>query len=80
MASRDRGALLRPGVAGLCATSALWLYRLVHQPPTHDPKPLECLAALIAFLGWSLGWSFLFEGPGLFKLIDVPTRHWRSTL
>lgn len=64
---------------GLCAASVIWLYRLVHQPPPHDPRPLEFLAALIVFLSWSLGWSFLVEGPGLFKLIELPARHWRFT-
>jgi hypothetical protein len=62
---------------GLCALSALWLYRSTHLPPPHDGRPLEYLAALVAFLSWSLGWAFLMEGPGLFKLIPVPARYRR---
>jgi hypothetical protein len=63
----------------LCAGSVLCLYRMVHQPPPHEARPLEFFAALIAVLGWSLGWSFLVEGPALFKLIEVPARYWRFT-
>lgn len=68
------------GLLGLCAASALWLFRSVHQPPPHDARAAEYLAALVAFFGWSLGWAFLAEGPGLFKLIEVPARYQRFTL
>ncbi len=60
---------------GLCAAAVLWLYRSVHRPPPHDADALEYLAALVSFLGWSLGWSFLVVGPGLFKLVPVPGRY-----
>ena len=63
---------------GLCAAASLWLYRLVHQPPQpHSARPIEFLAGLIAFLGWSLGWALLIVGPGLFKLVPVSRRYWR---
>lgn len=65
---------------GLCAASALWLYRSAHQPPLHDARALEYGAALTAFMSWSLGWAFLVEGPGLFKLIPLPPRHRRFHL
>lgn len=67
------------GVAllALCSFAALWLYRSVRQLPPHDGRALEYGAALVAFLSWSLGWSCLVEGPGLFKLIPVPARHRR---
>jgi hypothetical protein len=64
----------------LCAATALWLCRSVHQPPAHSARALEYGAALVAFLSWSLGWAFLVEGPGLFKLIPVPPRHRRFNL
>lgn len=64
----------------LCAVAALWLYRTVNQPPRHEAEPLEYGAALFSFLSWSLGWAFLVEGPGLFKLVPVPPRHRRFTL
>lgn len=59
---------------GLCAAASWWLYRLVHQPPPHEARPLEMAVALVVVLGWSLGWSFLVVGPGLFKLVPVPSR------
>ena len=62
---------------GLCAAAALWLFRLVHQPPPHSARPVEFLAAALAFFGWSLGCAFLAEGPGLFKLVPVPARYRR---
>ncbi|MBO9670717.1 MAG: hypothetical protein J7485_09390 [Sphingobium sp.] len=62
---------------GMCAASALWVFRLVHQPPPHEARPIECLAALLAVIGWSLGWAFFAVGPGLFKLVPVPQRYWR---
>ncbi len=65
---------------GLCAMSALWLHRSAHQPPPHEARALEYGAALTAFMSWSLGWAFLVEGPGLFKLIPVPPRHRRFNL
>lgn len=68
------------GLLGLCAASALWLLRLVHQPPPHEARSAEDLAALLVCVGWSLGWCFLAEGPGLFKLVDLPERHGRFTL
>jgi hypothetical protein len=64
----------------LCAAAALWLYRSMHQPPRHEARALEYGAALVAFLSWSLGWAFLVEGPGLFKLVPVPARYRRFTL
>jgi hypothetical protein len=65
---------------GLCALSSLWLYGSVHTPPHHAANALEYLAALLAVLFWSLGCAFFAEGPGLFKLIDVPARYRRFTL
>lgn len=65
---------------GLCAAAALWLYQSLHQPPPHAPKTLDYVAALVVVLGWSLGWSFLVEGPGLFQLIEVPARYRRFTM
>ena len=62
---------------GLCAASALWLYRSAHQPPLHDARAFEYGAALVAFMSWSLGGALLVEGAGLFKLIPVPPRHRR---
>ena len=64
---------------GSCVLAALWLYHSVHLPPPHDTRALEYAAALGAFLSWSLGWCFLVEGPGLFKLIPVPARYRRFT-
>lgn len=61
----------------LCSCAALWLYRSVHLLPAHNIRVFEYGAALIAFVSWSLGWSFLVEGPGLFKLMPVPPRHQR---
>ena len=74
-------ALRSGGLAllALCMASALWLYRVVHTVPPHPTGALEYAAALATILGWSLGLSFLVEGPGLFKLIDVPPRHRRFT-
>ena len=65
---------------GLCATAASWLYRSVHQPPPHGTHALEYGAALVTFLSWSGGCSFLFEGPGLFKLLPVPARYQRFSV
>lgn len=59
---------------GLCAAASVWLYRSVHQPPPHETRPLELLAALVMVLTWGLGWSFVVVGPGLFKLVPVPGR------
>jgi len=60
---------------GLCVAASVWLYGAVHQPPPpHEARPLEFLAALASVIGWSLGWSFLVVGPGLFKLVPVPRR------
>ena len=59
---------------GLCAVASVLLYRSVHQPPPHEARPIEFLEALLMVLGWSLGWSFLVVGPGLFKLVPVPGR------
>lgn len=71
-------ALRAFGIAllGLCASAAWWVYRAVNQPPAHEISWQECLAAALAVLCWALGWAFLVEGPGLFRLIWVPTRHW----
>jgi hypothetical protein len=59
---------------GLCVAVSVWLYGAVHQPPPHEAGPLEFLAALVSVTGWSLGWSFLAVGPGLFKLVPVRRR------
>ncbi len=67
------------GLLALCAVAALWLCRSVHLPPPHEPRLRDYGAALAAFLGWSLGWACLVEGPGLFKLIPVPSRYRRFT-
>lgn len=62
----------------LCALSTLCLYHAVHRPPVHhQPDAIEFALALGAATGWSIGWSFLVEGPGLFRLVDVPARHGR---
>lgn len=65
---------------GLCVVSVLWLHGSLNMQPRHGPAALEYAAALAAFLGWSLGWVFLLEGPGLFKLIPVPPRRRRFNL
>ena len=65
-------------VLALCALCALSLCRAVRRPPPdHSPDAIEVALALGAVAGWSIGWSFLVEGPGLFRLIDVPSRHRR---
>ncbi len=62
---------------GLCAAAAFWLSDDVRQPQYHEPTPLDFAAALLVFLGWSLGGALLVVGPGLFKLVPVPPRHRR---
>lgn len=57
---------------GLCAAATLWLYRLIHMPPPHETNVTELLAALVAVLGWSLGWLLLVVGQGLFTLLPRP--------
>jgi hypothetical protein len=64
---------------GFCAFAAMWLYRSVHASPAHVIAAFHYLVAALVFLSWSLGWCFLVEGPGLFKLIPVPPRHRRFT-
>ncbi len=61
-----------PCPAGPVRTAASWLCDAVHEPQFHGPTPRDFAAALLVFLGWSLGWAFLVVGPGLFKL--VPSR------
>lgn len=61
---------------GLCAASARQLYRWVSAPPAHSVAPAEFILAMLAVACWALGTAFLFEGPGLFKLVPVPLRHW----
>lgn len=56
----------------LCACAAIWLYRSANQPPAHELGPADYVAALVTFQSWSLGWPFLIEGPGLFKLVTLP--------
>ncbi len=73
IALRSLGAAL----LALCLAAALWLYRSYQSPPAQGPRPSECMAAIAAFLGWSLGWAFLVEGPRLFKLVPLPPRHRR---
>lgn len=67
-------ALRALGIAllALCAAAALWLYRLVHMPPPHETNVTELFAALVAVLGWSLGWLLLVVGQGLFTLVPRP--------
>ena len=64
--------LLGLALLALCAAGAAWLYRSANQPPAHEPRPAEYLAALATVHGWALGWPFLIEGPALFKLVPVP--------
>ena len=64
----------------MCVAASLWLYRAVHQPPARGPRALEIGAAALVAIGWSLGCSFLVEGPGLFRLVYVPSRHGHISL
>jgi hypothetical protein len=59
---------------GLCAAAGWWLHRAIHQWPPHGATLLEGGAAVLVAAGWCLGWAFLAEGPGLFRLIPVPDR------
>lgn len=59
---------------GLCAATAWWLHRSVHQLPPHGATLLEYAAALLTVASGCLGWALLGEGPGLFRLIPVPGR------
>jgi len=61
----------------LCAATASWLCSDVHQPQFREPRPLDFAAALLVFLGWSLGWALFVVGPGLFRLVPVPPRYRR---
>jgi hypothetical protein len=65
-------------VLALCALCALSLCRSVRRPPAdHAPDAIEVALALGTVTGWSIGWAFLVEGPGLFRLVTVPSRHRR---
>jgi hypothetical protein len=64
----------------LCAAAVAFLSRLIHQSPLHAVRPIEMLIAAVVFLSWSLGCALLFQGPELFRLADLPARHWRSPL
>lgn len=65
---------------GLCAQVLGWLSRVLHQVPPHATRPVELLAAGAVFLACSCGVALLVEGPALFALVDLPVRHWQSTL
>jgi hypothetical protein len=65
---------------GLCAAASLWLYRSMHQPPTHEPHVLEWAGAVVVFVSWSAGGALLTVGPGLFERIEVPARYARFPL
>lgn len=68
------------GLLGLCAEVVTWLARVLHHVPPHATRPVELLAAGGAFLACSCGVALLVEGPALFALVDLPVRHWQSTL
>jgi len=57
-----------------CAFATIWLYRSVHRPPLHEPRATEFIASIGVVHGWCLGWPFLLEGPGLFRLVSVTRR------
>lgn len=63
----------------LCAAIIAPLSRLLHQPP-HATRPVEFAVAALAFLAWSFGSALLLEGSALFKLADLPARHWHPLL
>lgn len=70
-----RGVVLRGlglAILALCAASAIWLYRSVHQFPAHDPRAGEYLAAIVIIQSWSVGWPLLIIGPELFRPVPVP--------
>jgi hypothetical protein len=60
---------------GACAALAGWLHRAVAQAPGHGTTSMElaCAAALVACL--MLGLALTVEGPGLFRHLPVPNRH-----
>lgn len=65
---------------GICAAASWWLRRSVAQPPAHAATLLEFALAVLIVASFGLGLAFLFEGPGLFRLIPVPGRHGQFTL
>ncbi|WP_448662096.1 hypothetical protein ACG3SL_15655 [Sphingomonas sp. CJ20] len=72
IAVRAAGAVL----LSLCVAAAMWLHRAVTHPPGHAATLIEFAAAALATACLGLGGAFLVEGPGLFRLIPIPGRHW----
>ena len=57
-----------------CALATLWLYRSVHQPPTHQANALELVAATVVVVGGCGGCMLTFVGPTLFEQVPIPNR------
>lgn len=70
---RLAGALL----LGVCVLAVSLLFASMHRPPPHPAAPAEFGEAMFSVAAWALGWALLVEGPGLFRLIEVPARYIR---
>src|SRR5262245_51266006 len=57
-----------------CMLTTLWLYRSVHRPPGHAASVVEFLAAAGAVIGGCGGAMLVWQGPGLFELVPIPSR------
>jgi hypothetical protein len=49
-----------------------WLYASVNQPPLHEARILELLAAAAGVLGASFGSTLAVCGPSLFERVPIP--------
>jgi hypothetical protein len=66
-------------LGGLALLGASWALacltiRMVRQPPPHQSRPLEFLAAAAVFLCLSAGLALALEGTGLFRKVPLPPR------
>jgi hypothetical protein len=60
-----------------CAFAAWTLSLSLHRSSHHTVAPAEFGEAMFSVAAWALGWALLAEGPGLFRLCEIPARHAR---